>query len=287
MSTKFWLAGLLALPLLVVALVYGRNLTRCQHTDSAAATADDPDKSEGCPSGTSQCCSPADKADAPKQTLVQGSDPDKQIVLTVEELRCPAVKGIGCGHMLYPVLASLDKIDGVEVSSTNYTGTMIRVSVTNANDRAKVAEAVGKVLVQNNPVALDGDEFRQALQKEQWRETWRVGELSAIEFRTMGLYRIKTFAQTEKLDKATTDKLTKMAEDQWERLAQQARKEKATRPEDWRNRCKQCMAAFLEQAKEVLTTEQLERFRTTLTTPCRGDDRPVAPPAPTTGRKTS
>jgi hypothetical protein len=45
-----------------------------------------------------------------------------------------------------------------------------------------------------------------ALDKEQWRETLRVGELSAIEFRAMAMYRIKTFAQAEKLDKETTDK---------------------------------------------------------------------------------
>ena len=280
MSMKFWLAGLLALPLLVVALVYGRNLTRCQHTDSAAATADDPDKSECCPSGKSQCCSPEDKADAPKQTIVHGSDPDKQIVFTVEGLRCPAVKGIGCGHMLHPVLASLDKIDGVEVSSTNYTGTMIRVSVSNANDRAKVAEAVRKVLAQNNPVALAGDELRRALQKEQWRETWRVGELSAIEFRTMGLYRIKTFAQAEKLDTETTDKLTKMAQEQWEQVARAAKKEGATQPEDWGRRCKQSMPAMLARAKEVLSEDQLARLKKAMTTPCRGNDRPEAPPAP-------
>jgi hypothetical protein len=277
---KFWLAGLLTLPLLVVALVYGRSITRCQQTVSASATTDDSDKSECCSSDRSQCCLQENKAGASKQTTVQRSDPDKQIVFKVEGLRCPAVKGIGCGHMLHPVLASLDRIDGVQASSTNYTGTMIRVAVTSAADRAKVAEEVRKVLAENKPVALAGDELRLALEKEQWRETWRVGELSAIEFRTMGLYRIKTFAQVEKLDKATTDKLTKMAEDQWEQLAQQAKKEKATRPEDWGNRCKQSIAAFLDRAKGVLSDEQLERFRNTLTTPCRGDDRPDAPPVP-------
>jgi hypothetical protein len=78
----------------------------------------------------------------------------------------------------------------------------------------------------------------------------------------------------------TTDELTKMAEEQWERLAQEAKKEKATQPEDWGNRCKKSIPAFLDQAKKVLSEEQLERFKTTLTTPCRGDDRPEAPPAP-------
>jgi hypothetical protein len=218
------------------------------------------------------------KADAPKQTPAQGNDSDKQFVFKVEGLRCPAVKGIGCGHRLRPVLASLDKIDGVQASSTNYTGTMIRVAVTTATDRAKVAEEVRKVLAANKPVALAGDDLKRALEKEQWRETRQVGELSAIEFRTMALYRIKTFAQAEKLDKETTDKLTTMAEDQWQRLAQEAKKEKATQPEDWGNRGKKSIPVFLARAKEVLTDDQVERFKKALTTPCRNEDRPEAPP---------
>ena len=145
MSTKFWLAALIAVPLLVAALVYGRNLTRCHQTESASATAADSDaadskKSECYSSDKSQSCPPEGRAGAPEQTLLQGSDPDRQMVFQVEGLRCPAVKGIGCGHMLHPVLASLDKLEGVEASSTNYTGTMIRVAVTTATDRAKVAE---------------------------------------------------------------------------------------------------------------------------------------------------
>jgi hypothetical protein len=278
MRMKFLLAALLALPLLVAALVYGRNLTRCHHTDALSATAEDSDK-ECCPSDKSPCCLQEDKADAPTQNTVQGNDPDKQIVFKVDGLRCPAVKGIGCGHMLTPVLTSLDKIDGVQASSTNYTGTMIRVAVTTATDRAKVTEEVRKVLGENKPVALAGDELESALEKEQWRETWRVGELSAIEFRVLARYRIKTFAEAEKLDKETTDKLVKMAEEQWERLAREAKKEKATQPEDWGNRCKKSIPVFLAQAKEVLSDEQVERFKKTLMTPCQDGDRPEAPPA--------
>ena len=245
-----------------------------------AATTDDSDESECWSSDKSQCCLQGDKADASKQTTVQGSDHDKQIVFKVEGLRCPAVKGIGCGHMLHPLLAALDKIDGVQTSSTNYTGTMIRITVTSVDDRAKVAEKVREVLGENRPLALAGDDFKLALEKEQWRETWRVGELSAIEFRAMALYRIKTFAQAENLDKVTTDKLTKLAEEQWDRLAQEAKKDKATQPEDWGSRCKKSIPIFLDRVKKMLSDEQLERFKNTLTTPCRGEDRPEAPPAP-------
>jgi hypothetical protein len=201
-------------------------------------------------------------------------------VLKVQGLACPAVKGIGCGHMLRPVLSSLDKIDGVEASSSNYTGTMIRVSVTKATDRAKVAAAVGNALADNEPVALAGDELRRALKQEQWRGTARIGELSAIEFRAMAFYRIKTFARTEKLGKETTDKLTRMAEDQWERVAQEARQDGAIQPEDWRRRCMQAMPALLTRFKEVLSDDQLTRLKKALATPCLGDDRPEAPAAP-------
>lgn len=280
MGMKLVLAALLILPLMAAALLYERNLTCCPRTDASAATAVNSDKSECCPSDKTECCQQEDKADTPRQTTVQGSDPEKQIVFKVEGLRCPAVKGIGCGHMLRPVLAALDKIDGVQASSTNYTGTMIRVSVTSATDRNKVADDVRKVLDENKPTAVVGEELKTALDKEQWRETGRVGELSAIEFRTMALYRIKTFAQAEKLNKETTDKLMKMLENHWERLAQEAKKEKATRPEDWGNRCKKSIPAFLGRAKEVLSDEQVERFKKMLMTPCRGGDRPEAPPAP-------
>src|SRR5713226_7212529 len=110
MSMKFWLTALLALPLSAAALVYGRNLTWCHHTDCSSATAVDSDKSECCSSDKSLCCEQDDRADSQMRTPVQGNDPDKQFGFRVEGLRCPAVKGIGCGHLLHPVLASLDKI---------------------------------------------------------------------------------------------------------------------------------------------------------------------------------
>src|SRR5262249_5145484 len=100
------------------------------------------------------------------------------------------------------------------------------------------------------------------------------------EFRTMALYQVKTFAQAEKLDKETTDKLAKVAEDQWERLAQEVKEEKATQPEDWGNRCRKAIPVFLARAREVITNDQVERFKKALTTPCREEDRPEAPPGP-------
>jgi hypothetical protein len=286
MWTKFLVGALLTLTLVVAALVFGRTLLRCHSSDPSSVTAESTNQSGCCKSNQSECCQQDSNADAPKQTPVQGNDPDKQIVLKVDGLSCPAVKGIGCGHLLWPVLASLDKIEGVEASSTNYTGTMIRISVTTATDREQVADRVSKVLAQNKPVALTGDQLQVALEKEQWRETGRIGELSAIEFHTLALYRVKTFAKAENLDQETTDKLAKIAEQQWDRITNEAKKDGATGPENWGNRCKQSLTLFLEQTKEVLTAEQVERFKQALTSPCRGDDRPEAPAASAPGKKT-
>jgi hypothetical protein len=268
-------AVMLALPLPAVAPVYGTTYVGCHPTDAPYVTPERCDESA--------CCQQA-KTAVPKQSGKTGAtpvDPDRQIVFKVDGLACPAVKGIGCGHMLQGVLASLDKIDGVGASSANYTGTMIRVSVGSEPDRGKVAARVQKVLTDkaNKAVRLVGGEFKRALAREEWREAARIGELSAIEFRTLALHRVKTFAKAEKLDKKAADKLVEIAEQQWARICKEAKNDGATQPEDWRERTLAAFPAFLEQAKEVLTTEQVERFQRALMDPCCGGDAPEAPPA--------
>jgi hypothetical protein len=121
---------------------------------------------------------------APKTSAGGKLDPTRQIVLKVEGLTCPAVKGLGCGHRLAPVLARLNKIDGVEKSFSNWPGTLLRISVAPSADRDKDAAAVREDLTKDNrkPVLLTGAELKQALEKEEWR---MPGELSAIEFRTL------------------------------------------------------------------------------------------------------
>ncbi len=234
----------------------------------------------------SQCCEQEATAAAPTEkgkSVAPPTDPDRQIAFRVEGLTCPAVKGIGCGHMLRGVLESLDKIDGVGASSANYTGTMIRISMTCETDRDKVAEAVRRVLTEENRkvVLLAGDELKHALDREEWREAGRIGELSAIEFHTLALHWVKTFAKAEKLDKKTADELVEIAEQQWERISKEAKADGATQPEDWGKRVRASLPAFLERAKRVLTAEQVERLqRTPLVGPCRDGDCPEAPPAP-------
>jgi hypothetical protein len=196
------------------------------------------------------------------------------------------VKGIGCGHMLQGVLASLDKINGVGASSANYTGTMIRISVAAETDQGKVAEEVRKVLTEQErkAVLLAGDELKRALDREEWRSAARIGELSAIEFHTLALHRIKTFAKAEKLDKKTADKLVEIAEQHWERISKEAKADGATEPEDWGKRIKASLPVLLERTREVLSAEQLGHFKKALTQ-CAEEECPEAPPAPVRGEK--
>jgi hypothetical protein len=166
---------------------------------------------------------------------------------------------------------------------------MIRVAATTtAAGRDKVAEAVRKVLADQGqkPVAVSGDELKTALEKEEWRETWRIGELSIIEFRTLLPHRLRAFAKAEKLDKDATDKLVTVAEKQLDRVLKEAKDEKATQPDDIVARCRKSLPQFLEQTKDVLSDEQVERLKKALTSPCREEDRPEAPPPGTKKEKT-
>jgi hypothetical protein len=235
------------------------------------------------------CCASASPNQAASSSKSAKVDVESQLIFKVEGLTCPAVKGLGCGHRITPVLARLSKIEGVEKSFTNRTGTLLRISVAPSADRDKVAAAVREDLAKDNrkPVLLMGDDFKQALAKEKWGSP---GELSAIEFRTLALHRVETFAQTEKLDKDTTNKLLKLAARQWDRLAQgeDCYKQPAQgedcckqqqQPADWLTRFNSFAAALAEPAKELLSAEQAKRLQEALSKrPGKGEfkDLPVA-----------
>jgi hypothetical protein len=88
------------------------------------------------------------------------------------------------------VLARLDQVEGVERSFTDYTGTLIRLSLRSGADPQKVAAAVTRVLhgatAEGSVVRLTPEEATAAVQAEEWRDLSRVGELSTIEWRTLG-----------------------------------------------------------------------------------------------------
>lgn len=166
------------------------------------------------------------------------------------------------------MLAQLQQVEGVEKAYANHSGRLFRVSISPTADREKVAAGLLKALNDptRRPVRLTGDEFRRALDQEEWREVERVNELSAIEFRTLGLRRVATFAEEEKLDKESADKLMKMAEEEWDRLAQERTVEESEHPgkTDWSVRCSQFARVVSKRAESVLTTEQVERLKQAL-----------------------
>lgn len=168
------------------------------------------------------------------------------------------------------MLERLDKIDGVDSSAANHTGTMIRITVKAGADREKVAEAVRKDLAagKGNPTRLTGDGLAKALKDEGWRDITRIGQLSATEFRKLNLDRVRAFAEAEKLDKDVADKLLKLAETEWDRLVKEADTKEGVQPPhrtDWRGRCGEFAKVLVEKSKGLLTEEQRDRLGKSLT----------------------
>jgi hypothetical protein len=87
------------------------------------------------------------------------------------------------------VLARLDRLDGVERSFVNHTGTLLRLSLRPDGDADRVAEEAGRVLTDEadgvSATRLDVAVAGPALRDEEWRDRERVGELSVIEARTL------------------------------------------------------------------------------------------------------
>jgi hypothetical protein len=136
--------------------------------------------------------------------------------------------------------------------------------------REIVAEAVQKDLAANkgNATRLTAEKLRKALKDEEWRGIDRIGQLSAIEFRKLNLDRVKAFTEQEKLGKGVADKLLKLAETEWDRLAKEAEAKGGDLPPhkaDWRGRCEEFAKVVVEQAKELLAADQLDRLRQALT----------------------
>jgi hypothetical protein len=211
----------------------------------------------------------ADCCEKPKADAKPG-DPERQIVFKVEGLTCPAVKGIGCGHRIAPVLERLDKIDGVEASAANYTGTMLRITAKAGADREKVAEVVQKDLTadKRTPTRTTGDGLTKALKDEEWRGIDRIGQLSATEFRKLNLDRVKAFTDEEKLNKDGADKLLKLAEEEWDRLAKGVDAKEGGKPPhkaDWKGRCGEFTKVLVEKSKGLLTEDQRDRLEKGLT----------------------
>src|SRR2546421_2974416 len=123
------------------------------------------DSNACCDVATTSSVSQADRSGTESQTPM---DPAREVVFDVQNLECPAVKEVGCGSMLAPVLARLDRIEGVSRSFSNWTGTRLRISLAPGADRKAVAARVRALLSDDGrqPIETIGEAFTQALKKE-------------------------------------------------------------------------------------------------------------------------
>jgi hypothetical protein len=90
------------------------------------------------------------------------------------------------------VLTRLNQIDGVESSSANESGSLVRLCLRPGADSAKVAAQVRRILDEETrehvPVPpgegtapLGGQSAVEALQKEQWRDSAQIAQQTAAE----------------------------------------------------------------------------------------------------------
>ena len=87
------------------------------------------------------------------------------------------------------MLVRLDGLSEVQKSFSNHSGTLLRVTATPGADGSDVAHAVAKVLESEGraQTMLTGDESTNALRMEEWRDSSRIEELTAIEIRTLAI----------------------------------------------------------------------------------------------------
>lgn len=160
----------------------------------------------------------------------------------------------------------LNKINGVAESAANHAGKLIRVAIKPQASREEVAAAVEKELqaLKGAPTPLSGADLTKALQDETWRGLDRIGELAAIEYRTVNLERVKAFSDQEKLESELSTKLLKLAENQWDSLAKEADGKQgnvSVNNVDWSERSAEFQRALTKEATALLTPDQLDRLR--------------------------
>lgn len=199
------------------------------------------------------------------QTRPVPSDPARDAIFSIETLQCPAVKGVGCGSMLWPVLIRIDQIDGVSCSFTNWTGTRLRISVKSGSDPRAVAERVRAFLSADgrHPTALAGAKSTDGLRSEKWYSATGLVTLSSYEFNTIAKRRINAFADDEKLTDAQREKLMKLVDQLWDKAAEgialpDAKDDAYGRY--WHARLRRFLQSFAAQARSVLSADQIERL---------------------------
>lgn len=209
------------------------------------------------------------KSDAPPQLISTTQrapiNAAHELLFKVAQLRCPLVIGVGCGHLLAPTMAQVNRIEGVSQSYSNWTGTILRISARPGADRDAVAERVLAFLAADgqDPGRVQGAEVATSLRNEDWRDLSRITDLSSYEFKTVAKRRINAFADNEKLDSTQREKLLNIVDGLWDKSGVglgSPRLDAAEYAAYWQNRREKFVAAYLERARELLTPEQVQRL---------------------------
>jgi len=162
------------------------------------------------------------------------------------------------------VLAQLDKVKGVERSYANRSGTLFRATVSQGEDAERVAKELREVLSSRtrSPTRMVGPELNQALKVEEWRDSERIIELSAIEYHTLTIRSAKEFAADERLNGEQTERLMKSVEEVWSVFAKEISielsKDRAKR--NWQPIYDRFDAALRRRTGGLLSTEQMDRL---------------------------
>ena len=127
--------GLLAFPYLARGL-----MARCNRSAGAGTQ----------PAAADCCVIPGSAGGSAAQTSATGEktpfNVGREAMFSVETLECPLVPGIGCGHLLAPIIGRINRIEGIERSFTNWTGDRIRIVAAKSADRDAAAERARTLL---------------------------------------------------------------------------------------------------------------------------------------------
>jgi hypothetical protein len=149
---------------------------------------------------------------------------------------------------------------------------MVRISVAQAVNPEEVVERVERVFTQEkrSPIRLRDAELKQALEHAHWRTAEQVCELSIIEYRTLTLRALETFADKEKLNQKTKERLFKIALEEWDKFSKDGGSQDHM---DLRARITGRVTEVVKGAKPILTAQQFERFKDWLKS-CLEGNRP-------------
>ncbi len=152
------------------------------------------------------------------------------------------------------MLEQLDKVQGVDSSMANHSGSLVRIRIDDVANPDEVAAELEQILQEQKrkPKQLSGEDLARAIRDEQWRSKETVGQLSEIEFRTIFTRQVEEFAASPGLNDETKTKLINMSSQVLAEMPE------PTQDTNWAEYCKDLATRMGEKAKDLLNAEQLE-----------------------------